>query len=284
MNIAITGATGQLGRLVIEALAQRDADADVVALARTPSKAQGLGVTVRKADYDHPESLRRALTGVDTLLLISSSEVGRRARQHGHVIDAAKEAGVGRIVYTSVLRADTSALALAEEHRVTEAALATSAIPHTILRNGWYTENYLGAIGPARAHGALIGSAGEGRISSATRADFAEAAAAVLLSDAHVGKTYELAGDDAYTLDELAAEISRQTGDELPYRNLPETDYAAALEAAGLPGGLAELLASCDVAAADGALFDDGHQLSALIGRPTTPLSTAVAEALSSNA
>jgi NAD(P)H dehydrogenase (quinone) len=252
-----------------------------VALARNLAKAAELGVPTREADYSKPAMLAKALEGVDSLLLISSSEVGQRAVQHGNVIAAAKAAGVKWIVYTSLLHADVSPLSLAGEHRGTEAELKASGVPFTILRNGWYTENYTGSIPGALAGGAFIGSAGEGKISSAARADYAEAAVAVLLGTGHAGKTYELAGDEAYTLTDLAAEISKRAGKTIPYKNLPEADYAAALAGFGLPEGFAKMLAGWDVCAADGALFDDGRQLSKLIGHPTTPLSATVAAALS---
>ncbi|GAB2943428.1 SDR family oxidoreductase [Hymenobacter coalescens] len=280
MSIAITGATGHLGRLVIEKLKARVPADQLVALVRTPAKAADLGVEAREADYTQPATLSAALRGVDTLLLISSSEVGQRAVQHHNVIEAARQAGVKRLVYTSVLHADRSPLSLAEEHRATEAELQASGLAYTLLRNGWYTENYTGSVPGALAGGAFIGSAGEGNISSATREDFAEAAAVVLTSAGHEGQTYELAGDDAYTLTELAAEVSRQTGKDIPYRNLPVADYAAALAGFGVPEGYAHGIASWDADAAGGALFDDSRQLSKLIGRPTTPLATAVAAAL----
>lgn len=280
MTIAITGATGQLGRLVVAALKTRVDPTTILALARTPASGADLGVTVHEADYGRPETLAAALKGVQTLLLISSSEVGQRAAQHQNVIEAAKAAGVQRIVYTSLLHADSSPIGLADEHRATEAALAASGLAHTILRNGWYAENYTGSIPAALQAGALIGSAGDGKIAAAARADYAEAAAVVVASDGHDGKTYELAADQAWTLSDLAAEISRQTGREIPYRNLPAADYATALVGAGLPQPLAAAIAGWDVAAAEGALFDDGRQLSKLIGRATTPLSKSVAEAL----
>lgn len=281
MTIAVTGATGQLGRLVIQATKGKGSSASIVALARHPDKASDLGVTVRAFDYDSgPEALHSALSGIETLLLISSSEVGKRATQHGNVITAAKEAGVKRIVYTSLLHADTSPLSLAEEHRQTEALLRASGVPHVILRNGWYTENYTGSIAGALAGGAFIGSAGDGKISGAARADYAEAAATVITGEGHDGKVYELAGDTAWTLSDLAAEISRQTGKDIPYRNLSETDYASALTGFGLPEGLAAAIASWDVGASHDALLDDSHQLSSLIGRPTTPLAVTVAAAL----
>ena len=280
MTIAVTGATGQLGGIVITKLKQKVPAADIVALARSPEKAAALGVAARAADYARPATLDAALSGIDTLLLISSSEVGQRAAQHAKVIDAAKKANVKRIVYTSLLHADTSPLSLAEEHRQTEAQLKASGVPFTILRNGWYSENYTGSIPGALAGGAFIGSAGDGKIASATREDFAEAAAVVLTEPSHEGKTYELAGDTAYTLSELAAEVSRQSGKTIPYRNLSTADYATALEGFGLPQALAQAIAGWDADAGGGALFDDGRQLAALIGRPTTPLATSVAQAL----
>jgi NAD(P)H dehydrogenase (quinone) len=280
MIVAVTGATGHLGRLVVQNLKSKVPAANLVALVRTPAKAAGLGIPAREADYTRPATLEKALAGIDTLLLISSNEIGQRAVQHHNILEAAKKTAVNRIVYTSLLHADTSPLTLAPEHRDTEAELRASGIPFTILRNGWYTENYTGSIGGALAGGAFIGSAGSGKISSAPRADFADAAVVALTSEDHAGKVYELAGDTAYTLTELAAEISRQSGKTIPYKDLPEADYAAALAGFGLTAAFAQAVAGWDTAAANGALFDDGHQLSQLIGHPTTPLSTVVADAL----
>ncbi len=279
-TIAITGATGQLGRLVLAGLKTKLQTHRIIALARSADKAADLGVPVREADYDRPETLQRSLAGVDTLLLISSSEIGRRSAQHRNVIAAAKQSGVERIVYTSLLHADTSPLSLAAEHLDTERALKDSGIRHTILRNGWYTENYMGSVKAALAGGVYIGSAGEGKIASATRSDYADAAVHVLATEGHDGKTYELAGDEAYTLTDLAAEIARQSGSPVAYHNLPEADYAAALISVGLPAAFAQAIASWNVEASRGALLDDSGQLSKLIGRATTPLSAAVAEAL----
>lgn len=279
MKIAVTGATGQLGRLIVEGLRGRVPTEDIVALARTPEKAAGLGVEVREADYARPETLGPALAGIDTLMLVSGNEIGQRAPQHRNLIEAAKQAGVRRIVYTSLLRADTSPLSLAPEHAETEAMLADSGLDFTVLRNGWYTENYVAGAPAAVASGRLAGSAGEGRISSATRADYAEAAVAVLTGEGHEGRTYELAGDSAFTLADLAAEISRQSGKDVPYANLPQDEYAGVLAAAGLPAPWAEALAEMDVEASKGALFHDGRELSTLIGRPTTSLEDAVATA-----
>jgi NAD(P)H dehydrogenase (quinone) len=279
MTIGITGATGQLGRIVVSKLKAKTSNT-IVALVRSPEKATGLGVAVREADYDKPETLEKAFAGIETLLLISANDIGKRVVQHLHAIHAATKAGVQWIVYTSLLHADTSPLSLAEEHFATEKAIRESGIPFTILRNSWYTENYTNSIGGALAGGAFIGSAGSGKISSATREDFAEATAVVLSSTGHQGKTYELAGDTFYTLSDLAAEISRQTGKHIPYKNLPVADYAAALAKFGLPEGVAQAIAGWDFGASQGALFDDKHQLSALIGRQTTPLADAVAAAL----
>ncbi len=280
MIIAITGASGHLGRLVVPRLRAALPTTDIVALARSPEKAADLGVAVRAADYDKPDTLNAALAGADTLLLISSSDIGRRVEQHTNVIAAAKGAGVKRIVYTSLLHADTSSLSLATEHVATEAALKDSGLVHTVLRNGWYSENHTASIPAALQAGFFAGSAGDGRISAATRADFADAAVAVLAGEGHDGKVYELAGDAPYTLSELAAELSRQVGREIPYRNLPPAEYAALLREAGISDAYAEAIAQFDVDASTGALFDDGRELSRLIGRPTTPLADAVAEAL----
>jgi NAD(P)H dehydrogenase (quinone) len=235
---------------------------------------------VRAADYGKPETLEKALEGIDSLLLISSSEVGQRGAQHANVINAAKKAGVKHIVYTSLLHADTSPLSLADEHRVTEADLKASGIAYTLLRNGWYTENYLGWLASALEHGAFIGSVGEGRVSSATREDFAEAAVAVLTGQGHANATYELAGSTAWSQAELAAEVSRQSGKNVVYNDLPETEYAKVLEGFGLPEGLAAAIASWDVGASKGALYSENKTLSKLIGRPTATLEHAIAQAL----
>jgi len=281
--IVITGASGQLGRLVIKELLKKLPANEIVAAARTPEKVAdlaALGVQVRLADYAQPATLDAAFKGAAQLLLISSSEVGQRLPQHRNAIDAAKRAGVGLVAYTSILRADTSPLGLAAEHQETEALLRASGLPHVVLRNGWYTENYLASVPTALQHGVYIGSAGEGKIASAARADYAAAAAAVLTSPGQAGKVYELAGDEAYTLAELAAEIARQSGKAVVYQNLPEADFKEALLGAGLPEHVAGLLSDSDVGVSKGGLFDDSHQLSRLIGRPTTTLATLVKAAL----
>ncbi|MCW1886451.1 SDR family oxidoreductase [Luteolibacter flavescens] len=281
--IAITGATGQLGRLVIDHLLARVPASNLVAIVRDPAKAADIaarGVTVRQADYSDPASLATALSGIEKLLLISSNEVGNRTNQHAHVIDAAKSAGVKFLAYTSVLHADRSQLGLAEEHRQTEAYLTASGLPFAILRNGWYTENYAASIPTALAHGALVGGADEGRISSAARTDYAEAAAIVLTRPVEPGSIYELAGDSAYTLADLAAEVSRQSGKDIPYRDLTEEAYRTLLIGAGLPEAFASLLADSDAAASRGALFDDSGELGTLLGRPTTPLAETVRQTL----
>jgi NAD(P)H dehydrogenase (quinone) len=281
--IAITGASGQLGRLVIDELLKLVPASELAAAVRSPEKVDDLarkGVQVRQADYNRPDTLDAAFSGADKVLLISSSEVGQRVPQHANVIAAAKKAGVGVLAYTSILHADTTPLALGTEHKQTEAMLAESGIPHVVLRNGWYTENYAAGIPVALQHGAVFGCAGNGRISSAARADYAAAAAAVLLADDAAGKVYELAGDEAYTLAEFAAEVARQSGKDVIYQDMPEAEYANVLKGAGLPDGMAQLLAQSDTGASNGGLFDDSITLSRLIGRPTTPLSEVVKQAL----
>jgi NAD(P)H dehydrogenase (quinone) len=281
--IVVTGATGQLGRLVISALLRKVPAASVVAAVRNVEKAKdiaALGVQVRAADYNKPESWDAALKGADKLLLISSNEVGQRARQHRVVVDAAKRAGVKLLAYTSVLRADTSALGLAAEHKETEAAIRAAGIPYVFLRNGWYTENYDSVVKSAVKLGSVYGCASDGRISAAARADYADAAAVVLTADGHAGKTYELAGDAAFSLAELASEIGRQAGKSIGYVNLSEPEYKKVLLGAGLPEPYAALLSDSDTGISQGALYDESHQLSKLIGRKTTPISVAVKSAL----
>ncbi|WP_145529421.1 SDR family oxidoreductase [Yersinia alsatica] len=281
--IAVTGATGQLGRLVINALLKKVPASEIIAAVRHPEKASdlaALGLQVRKADYSQPATLDAAFQGVDKLLLISSSEVGQRVAQHTAVINAAKHAGVKLLAYTSLLHADKSILGLGEEHRATEALLRESGLPVVLLRNGWYTENYAASIAPALAHGAFIGAVGNGRIASAAREDYAQAAAAVLTQEGQAGKVYELAGDDSYTLAEFSAEIARQSGKPVVYQDLSEADFKQALISAGLPEGFASMLADSDAGAAQGGLFDDSHTLSKLIGRPTTPYAKVIAATL----
>ncbi len=284
---AVTGATGQLGRLAVEALLATVPPERIVALVRTPAKASDLavrGVQVREADYDRPGTLEAALAGVTRVLLVSSSEVGKRRAQHQAVIDAARTAGVELLAYTSILHANDTPAKLADEHRATEAAIAASGVPAAILRNGWYTENKTGSLAQALEHGALIGASGGGRFSAASRQDFAEAAAAVLTAEGQAGKVYELAGDTAFTMAELAAEVSRQAGRPLAYTDISQEDYAAMLVGVGLPPVLADIIADADAVAARDTLFDEGRALSRLIGRPTTPYAQTVAEALKARA
>lgn len=284
--IAITGATGQLGHYVIESLMKTVPASQIVAIVRNPAKAQALtaqGITVRQADYGDEAALTSALQGVEKLLLISSSEVGQRAPQHRNVINAAKAADVKFIAYTSLLHADSSPLGLADEHIETEKMLADSGIVYTLLRNGWYTENYLASALAALEHGVFIGAAGDGKIASATRADYAVAAARVISEAGHEGKVYELAGDSAWTLTQLAAELTKQSGKSVTYQNLSEADFAAALKSVGLPDGLADMLADSDVGASKGGLFDHSKTLSKLIGRPTTTLAESVSHLFNVN-
>ena len=277
---AVTGSTGHLGRLVVQELLARGVPAtDVVALARTPEKAATLGVPVRPVDYSDPASLPEALAGVDVLLLVSGNEVGKRLSQHTAVIEAAKAAGVQRVAYTSIANADHSANPLTPEHKATEDVLRASGLPFTILRDNWYLENYTAQLPVQLEHG-VVGAAGEGRISAAARADFAEAAAVALLADDSAGRVYELAGDESFTMADYAATLTEQTGQQVSYVDLPEAEYAAVLESAGVPAGFAAILADGDRGVSEGELYDDSGTLSALIGRPTTPLTDAVKAAL----
>lgn len=276
MSIAITGATGQLGRLAIAALKARGAQP--IALARDPAKAADMNVETRAFDYTSADPA--ALKGIVTLVLISSNDLTDRVAQHKSAIAAAKAAGVTRIVYTSLLKGAANQMQLSLDHAPTEAALIESGIAYTILRNGWYTENYTGGIGAALSRGVLFGSAGKVRISSAARADYADAAAVVLATDGHDGAIYELAGDTSWTLADLAAEVSRQSGTPVNYKDLPPEAYVETLTDAGLPAALAAAVAGWDADVSKGALYEDGKALSALIGRPTASLEAAVEEEL----
>lgn len=284
MSIVVTGATGSFGRLAIEALLRRDIPAgELVAAGRNVGQLAGLqerGVTVVRADYDDPASLRKAFDGADRLLFVSGSEVGQRIPQHQAVIDAASDAGISLVAYTSAPKADTSDMILAREHRATEEALIRSGLPYVFLRNSWYLENYTANLPVILEHG-LIGAAGDGLISAAARADYAEAAAAAVAGEGHGNRVYELGGT-AFTLTQLAAEISRLSGHDVRYTNLPEEAYARALADAGVPEPAPAVLADSDRAAAQGALYVEGDDLPRLLGRPVTPLADVLEAALSS--
>ncbi|HEY0532371.1 MAG TPA: NmrA family NAD(P)-binding protein [Actinoplanes sp.] len=277
MTIVVTGATGHLGRHVVESLLARGVPAsEIVATGRSVDKIADLGVTTKVAPFEDVAALKAAFAGADKVLFVSGNEVGRRIEQHRNVVEAAKEAGVGLIVYTSAPKADTTDLKLAAEHLVTERMLADSGVPHTLLRNGWYLENY--DLAKALEHG-MFGAAADGKISIAPRADYAEAAAAVLAGEGHAGKVYELGGE-AVTLAELAAEISRQSGRDVTYTDLGEQKYVEFLVGVGVPAAAAEIYADADAAASRGALFVEKTDLEALLGRPATPLAGAIAAEL----
>jgi NAD(P)H dehydrogenase (quinone) len=280
MTIVITGATGQLGRLVVEALLEHNvAAAQIVATGRDVARIGDLadrGVQVRPVDYSDPVSLRQAFAGADKVLLISGSEVGQRLEQHRNAIEAAKDAGVALIAYTSIANAGSTDMQLAAEHEATEAALEESGLPYTLLRNSWYLENYTDQLSTYLQHGAVLGSAGDGQVSAATRADYALAAAAVLLRDDQAGKVYELGGDAPFSLSELAGEVSAATDQPVKYQDLPAEQYAEVLVGAGLPEGYAAILADSDLGIARGELLVTSGDLSTLIGRPTTSMGEAV--------
>jgi NAD(P)H dehydrogenase (quinone) len=284
MSIVVTGATGHLGRLVVESLLARGvAAADIVATGRNVgaiADLAGRGVTVRHADFDDPASLKDAFAGAEKLLLVSASELGRRVPQHRNAVDAAREAGVTLLAYTSAPKADRTQLKLAAEHRATEEYIRESGVPSVILRNSWYFEVYTAQIPTQLEHGAVTGAAGDGRFTPAARRDYAEAAAAALTADDQAGRVYELGGDTAITLAEYAAEVARQTGRPVEYRDLPVDAYTRMLEGFGLPAAAAEVIADADAGIARGDLLSGDGSLSRLIGRPTTTLAEAVRAAL----
>ncbi|MFJ4918345.1 SDR family oxidoreductase [Streptomyces sp. NPDC088725] len=284
MSTVVTGATGQLGRLAVEALLRRGVQpSEIVATGRDIAKIKDLadrGVTVRRADFSDPDSLTSAFEGATKLLLVSTDAVGERAANHRRAIDAAKAAGVSTLVYTSISNIDSATMKLADEHRETEQYLSTAGVPFVLLRNGWYLENYTDQLATYLQYGAVTGSAGEGRVSAATRADFADAAAAVLTTEGHTGAVYELGGDQAFTLSELAAEVSRASGREIVYNDLPVADFTQLLIGAGLPAPFAEVLADADLGLGRGELLVESGDLSRLTGRPTTTLTEALTAAL----
>jgi NAD(P)H dehydrogenase (quinone) len=283
MSLVITGATGHLGRLVVGSLLEQGVPAgQIVAAGRSTTALKDLadrGVRVRTLDFDDPASLRGAFAAGDSVLLVSGPVIGQRARQHQNVIDAAAQAGVALLAYTSIANAGTATMRLAQEHQATEATLRASGVPFALLRNSWYTENYTAQLGTILRYGKVTGSAGDGRVSAATRADYAAAAAAVLTAGGQAGQVYELGGDQAFTLTELAAEIGAQTGRDISYRDLPEQEYARVLIAAGVPAPAAEVIADADRGLARGELFVDSGDLHRLIGRPSTSLPDAIAAA-----
>ena len=286
MKIAITGATGQLGHYVIQALLTKTDAQNIVALVRDLNKDQHLkaqGVELRHFDYDQTETLAPALEGIDKLLLISANEIGRRTPQHQVVIQAAQQSKVPYIAYTSLLNADTSALGLSQEHRETEALIKESGLAYTFLRNNWYTENYLAGLSHAIESGTLYGAANDGKISSASRIDYAEAAATVLVSDTHENRIYELAGSTAFTLQDLADAISEVSGQAVQYKNLTSEQYHQGLVQAGLPTGLVDVIVDADVKTQTGAMFSDSKDLEKLIRRKTTSIQEEIKNTLNTS-
>jgi NAD(P)H dehydrogenase (quinone) len=286
MSIVVTGATGQLGRHVVEALLERNVPAqEIVATGRSIGKLADFaerGVQVKAIDYTDPASVAEALKGAAKVLLISGSEVGQRVEQHRTVIEAAKSEGVELLAYTSIANADSTGMKLAAEHQATETILRESGVPFVLLRNGWYLENYTDQLPGTLAQGAIAGSAGEGRVSAASRADYAHAAAAVLVADGQAGKIYELGGDEPFTMAELAAEISAAAGKHISYQDLPAQEYAGMLTGFGVPKAFAEILADSDLGIARGDLLVSTGDLRKLIGRPATSLAEAVRAAAAS--
>ncbi|MFC9930493.1 SDR family oxidoreductase [Streptomyces sp. NPDC127190] len=285
MPIVVTGATGQLGRLTVEALLRRGIPAgDIIATGRDTGRIQDLadrGITVRRADFADTDGLAKAFAGADRLLLVSASvPVGERVANHRRVIDAAVSAGVSLVAYTSTTHADAATTVIGATHRETEEYLRDRGIPSVLLRNSWYLENYTSQLPQILENGAVVGAAGEGRISAAARADYAEAAAVVLTADGHTGAVYELGGDASFTLTELATAISAAAGKQVAYADLPVTDFAQALAAAGLPAELAEVLADADRGMSHGEMYTDSGDLHRLIGRPPLTLAEALAAAL----
>ena len=281
MSVIVTAASGPLGRLIVESLLERGASPDeVVATARDVSRLQGLadrGVRTARLDYDDPASVMDVVQPGDVVVLVSSDAMGRRVQQHTGVIAAAQEAGAARVVYTSAPAATTTALVVAPEHKATEEFLVASDVPFTILRNAWYTENYAGQVAAGREAGEIVASTGAGRVASASRKDYAEAAAAVALDDSSAGKVLELSGDVAWSFDDLASAVTEIVGRDVVFRNLTPEEHLAHLKAAGLDDSRAEFVVALDGNIRDGLLGVTTGELAAVIGRPTTPFQQTLA-------
>ncbi|MFD0374006.1 NAD(P)H-binding protein [Streptomyces sp. NPDC127112] len=283
MSIVVTAATGALGRLVVEELLTRVPAAELAVVVRDKDKAADLaarGIEVRVADYDDPASLADAFRAGERVLLISGNEVGRRVPQHTAVIEAAAAAGVAQLAYTGILGGPEADFELATEHNATERAILDSGLPYTFLRNGWYHENYTAQLPVVLEHGAVVASAGEGRVASAARADYAAAAAVVLTGEGHLNRVYELSGDTAWSLSEYAAEVARQSGREVAYSAVPGDAHLEVLTGAGVPEDFAAVIVDVDAAISRGRLAGTSGDLARLIGRPTTPVAEAITAAL----
>ncbi len=281
--IVVTGATGQLGQHVVRQLLEKVPASQITLAVRNASKAESFaaqGVSVRAADYAQPATLEAAFSGADQLLLISSSEVGQRAAQHQAVVDAAKKVGVKHLVYTSILHIETTRMKLAAEHQYTEKAIKASGLPYTFLRNGWYTENFTEHLAPVLAHGAVLGATKDVPFGTASRADYAAAAVAVLTSTGHEQQAYELTNAESITLSQYAAEVSRQSGKNIVYKDLPPDAFEQTLIGVGIPAAFAGILVDCDLGTARGELSDSSGDLARLIGRAPTPLADAISAAL----
>lgn len=281
--IIVTGATGKLGRHIIDGLLERVPAGRIVAAVRDPEKAADLaarGVEVRRADYNEPDTLKAAFKGAEKIMFVSASEIGQRVRQHRNIIEAARQANPGLIVYTSILGADTSSISLAEEHKATEAMIVDSTLDYVFLRNGWYIENYTENLDQALEHGALMGCAGDGKVGAAARKDYAAAAVEVLTGAGHVGKVYELAGDHAFSMDEYAAAITKHSGKTVVYNDLSADAYGETLGSFGLPEPVVKMLVSADIAIKAGELDTERTDLRELIGRPTTTLDAILTQTL----
>lgn len=279
----ITGATGQLGRLVLDRLLAAVPAAEVAAVVRNPAKAEDLaarGVNVRVASYDDPIALMDVFEQDDKVLLISGSEVGHRIAQHRAVVHAARAARVAHFAYTGALGGPLADFRLADEHRATEAAILESGLVYTMLRNGWYHENYTARLPRILASGTIVTNAGMGRVGTAARADYAEAAAAVLTGEGHENKAYELNGDTAWSFPEFAAMVSERSGREVTAVDVPAEEHVKIMVEAGVPVSVAEAMADVDEAIRRGLLAGRGEDLAQLIGRPTVPMAVAVAEAV----
>lgn len=283
-TLLVTGASGQLGRLVLDSLlASGKSPASIIATTRDTAKLADYaakGVIVRLADFDDAASLDAAFAGADKVLIISTDALdqpGKRLAQHKAAVAAAKEAGAKHILYTSMPQPDDSLVTFAPDHLGTEEAIKATGIPYTILRDGWYAENLFMSLPHALETGSWYTSTGEGRIAHITRADTAAAIAGAVLKAGNESKTYTLTGTKSRTAEEIAAIVSAATGKPLKVVHVTDAQLAEGLKAAGLPEGFIPTIVSFDANTREGKIASVTSDAETLSGRKPTSFEDFVA-------
>ncbi|MEH7097729.1 SDR family oxidoreductase [Neobacillus vireti] len=285
MKLLVTGATGKLGTKVVDTLLKAIPASELAVSVRNPEKAEGLrnrGVEVRQGDFDQPETLDQAFTGIDRLLIISADgDNETRIRQHTDAVQAAERAGVKFIAYTSLANATESKNLMAPPHVATEAAIIKTGIPYSFLRNNWYLENEMGSIQGALAGAPWVTSAGEGKVGWALQQDYADAAAAVLLGNGHENSVYELSGP-LLTQAELASELGAVLGKEIPVQQVSDEKYAEIMKGLGLPDFVIPIVVGIQESIRNGSLDVESNDFEKVLGRPVTPIKEALTQLVNS--